>query len=52
MAFSRLEVEIKKCLISPKDSVRDNSLSSSYVYFLNNVFESVILFILYSQIII
>ncbi|VVC34305.1 Hypothetical protein CINCED_3A011770 [Cinara cedri] len=39
LAFSKLEVEFKKCLISSKESERDNG-SSSYVYFLNNDFES------------
>lgn len=40
LAFSRLEIEYKKCLISCKDSNGDNG-SSSYVYFLNNAYESV-----------
>jgi len=40
LAFSRLENEFKKCLISCKDSDSDNESSSSYVYFLNNAYES------------
>lgn len=41
LAFSRLEVELKKCLLSSKDCEKDNDLSSFYVYFLNNSYESV-----------
>lgn len=42
LAFSKLENEFKKCLISSKDSEGDNDLSSCYVYFLNNTHETVI----------
>lgn len=41
LAFSRLDIEFKKCLLSFKDSEKDNDSSSSYVYFLNNAYESV-----------
>lgn len=42
LAFNRLEIEFKKCLISSKDSEEDYDSSSCYVYFLNNTYESVI----------
>ncbi|XP_050419920.1 diacylglycerol kinase eta isoform X2 [Adelges cooleyi] len=38
LAFSRLEMELKKCLISSKDS--ENDSTSSYVYFLSDLYES------------
>ncbi|KAF0760760.1 diacylglycerol kinase eta-like [Aphis craccivora] len=40
LAFNRLEIEFKKCLISSKDSEGDYDSSSCYVYFLNNTYES------------
>ncbi|XP_050541600.1 diacylglycerol kinase eta-like isoform X2 [Daktulosphaira vitifoliae] len=38
LAFSQLEEEFKKCLISSKDS--DNYSTSAYVYFMSNSYES------------
>lgn len=51
LAFSKLEIELKKCLISSKDSERDNDSSSCYVYFLNNAYETVIYWFLLNYII-
>jgi hypothetical protein len=48
LAFSRLEIEFKKCLISSKDSEGDYDSSSCYVYFLNNTYESVIYLFFYN----